>query len=205
MAITSYATLKTAVGDWLNKSNLTAFIPDFITFGENKIYRELRLRAMETSLNITISSGVIAVPSGYVELKHAYVDGSPTTPLTRKSAQWIYEHYPARSAGGKPAYIGRDADNFIFGAYPDSEYTIKGTYYKRLDALSDSNTSNWFIVNASDLLLFAALCEAEPFIKNDERIQLWEMKYEKVKKQLELQEKNEQYSGSPLSISLSKY
>lgn len=199
MSISTYAELKTAIANWLARETLTSYIPDFITFGEKRIYRDLRIRAMEASLSTAIASGVIAVPSGYVDLKYAYVDGTPTRPLTRKSAGWILETYPTRSADGQPAFIARDVDSFIFGPYPDSNYTIKGTYYKRLDALSSDNTTNWFTTNAPDLLLFAALCEAEPFLKNDARIGIWENKYTMVKNAIEMEERNEQHSGSTLS------
>jgi len=206
MSISTYSELKTAVANWLMRGSDTDFatyVPDLIMLGENRIYRELRIRAMETALNSTIASGTVSVPSGYVELKYAYIDASPVQHLTRKSAQWIMENYPTRSSDGQPSFIARDVDSFIFGPYPDSSYTVKGTYYKRLDALSNSNTTNWFTSNAPDLLLFASLAEAEPFLQNDERVTLWEAKYQSVKKMLQMQEKQEQFSGSPLSTTVS--
>lgn len=200
MSIATYAELKTAIANWLKKSTLTSYIPDFIMMGEKRIYRELRIRAMETSLSSAISSGVIAVPSSYVQLKFAYVDGSPVRHLTLKDPSYIYENYPTRSSDKKPQVMAREVDNFIFGPYPDSAYTIKGVYYKKLDALSDSNTTNWFTTNASDLLLFAALMEAEPFIKNDPRLALWLKKYEDIRDQIQIEDEDENYSGSPLTI-----
>jgi hypothetical protein len=158
MSITTYAELKTAVANWLARTNLTAYIPDFIMLGERRIYRELRIRAMEASLSSAIASGTISVPSGYVEMKFAYIDGTPVQALTKKEGAFIYEFYPTRSADGKPQFFAREVDNFIFGPYPDSNYTVKGVYYKRLDALSDSNTTNWFITNAPDLLVLFVNC-----------------------------------------------
>lgn len=203
MAISTFSELKTAVASWLNRSDLTSQIPDFITLGENRIYRELRIRAMETSLSTAISSGVIAVPNDYIELKHARIDGTPVSHLQRKTDQWIYENYPTRSADGKPKFIARDGASFIFGPYPDSDYTVKGTYYKRLTALSDANTTNWFTANAPGLLLFAALCEAEPFLKNDPRVMTWQGKYDQEKAGIEKEEKRERFSGSPLAVTVS--
>ena len=118
------------------------FHPDLIRFGELRIYRDLRIRAMETALSDTIASGVIAVPSGYVEMKHAYIDGTPVQRLTRKTAEWVYQNYPTRSSGGKPKFFAREAGNLIFGPHPDSAYTVKGIYYKRLTALGTSNQTN---------------------------------------------------------------
>lgn len=204
MALATYSDLKTAVANWLNRTNLTSYIPNLIALGEARVYRELRIRAMETALSSTIASGVIAVPSTYVEMKYAYVDGSPTQILTRKTAAWILENYPTRSSDGKPKFFAQDAGNFIFGPYPDSAYTIKGTYYQRLTALSDSNTTNWFTTNAPGILLFAALLEAEVFIKNDPRIELWATKYEQEKEGIEREERAEQFSGSPLTMSASR-
>lgn len=203
MSIATYSELKTAIGNWLHRADLTAIIPDLITFGENRIYRDLRIRCMETALSSSIASGVIAVPAGYIELKHAYIDGTPVCKLTRKDADFIYGNYPTRSAGGKPKFIAREGESFIFGPYPDSTYTVKGIYYKRLTALSDSNTTNWFTSNASDLLLFSALCEAAPYIGNDARIALWEGKYAEVKDRMKRDDKNEAFSGSILSVSAS--
>lgn len=202
MSIASYAELKTAVSAWLHRgSSLDTVIPDFITFGEARIYRDLRIKAMETALSSTIASGVIAVPDGYIELKHAYINGAPVQWLGRKDSEWIYANYPTRSSGGTPKFIAREADSFIFGPYPDSGYTVNGIYYKRLTALSTTNTTNWFTANAPDLLLFATLCEAAPYMVNDARIPLWEGKYETTMKRIQREDDQESFSGSTLSIS----
>lgn len=200
MAISTYAELKTAVANWLNRSDLTTYIPDLIMLGEGRIYRDLRIRTMESSINSAIASGVVAIPSDYVELKYAYVDGSPVQYLSRMNAQSLIEKYPTRSSDGKPTKIATDSGNFIFGPYPDSAYTIKGTYYKRLTALSDSNTTNWFTTNAPGILLFAALSEAEPFLKNDERTALWQAKYEQEKLGIEQEEMRERFSGGGIAM-----
>jgi hypothetical protein len=200
MSITTYAELKTSISNWLARSDLNAYVGDFIALGEKRIYRDLRIRAMETAMNSSIASGVIAVPSGYVAMKYAYIEANPIGKLARKDAEWIYEKYPTRAADGQPCFFAREADNFIFGPYPDSTYTVKGVYYKRLDALSDSNTTNWFVANAPDLLLFASLCEAAPFLKADNRIQVWEAKSGMVKNSVQLEDDQEEFSGSPLQV-----
>lgn len=195
-AITSYATLQTAFNEFAHRTDLTA--ADFISLGELRIYRDLRVRQMETALSAAIASGVVAVPSGYVEMKYAYVDGTPTTKLSKKDAEWIYQNYPTRSSGEKPLYIAREGENFIFGPFPTDTYTIKGIYYKRLAALSVSNTSNWLITDAPDLILFASLCEAAPWLQDDSRIPIWEQKYAQIKERVQKQDNDEEFSGSPL-------
>lgn len=200
--ITSWATLKTEVANKLHRSDLTSDIPLFIQLGESRIYRDLRVRQMETALSSVIASGVIAVPSGYLELKNAYVNSTPTAPLIRKDAEFIYNRYPTRSADGKPIYIAREGTNFIFGPYPDSAYTINGIYYKKLDLLSDSNTSNWLITDAPDLILLASLAEAADWLRDDPRIAQWEAKYRAIKDRVQRRDEDEEFSGSPLAATV---
>jgi hypothetical protein len=200
MSIASYSELKTAIKNWLKRgTDLDSYTADFIALGEARIYRDLRIRCMETAISSTIASGVIAVPTRYRDLKFAYVNGTPVCSLERKDAEWIYYNYPTRSSDGKPRFIAREGESFIFGPYPDSDYTIKGIAYCALAALSDGNPTNWFTTNAPDLLLFASLCEVAPFLQHDDRIPLWERKYDIVRERIQREDENEEFSGSPLA------
>lgn len=201
MSIASYSDLKTSIANFLHRSDLTSMIPEFIADGEARIYNDLRIRCMETAFSSAISSGTVAIPSGFLEWKFLYVDGSSAQKLERKDSEWIYTNYPTRAASGKPVFFAREGETVIFGPYPDSAYTIKGSYYKRLAALSDSNTTNWFITDAPELLRFAALCEAVPYLRDDARAQLWEAKYQAVRNRLQATDKRESASGSLLTVS----
>ena len=208
MAITTYAELKTAVARWTGGSDdstaallgLTSTIDDLVTVAEARIFREARTRDMENPLNATVSSGVIALPMLYVELKFAYVDGSPTAPLERRSAEWIYANYPSRSGSGQPKFIGREGTNFIFGPYPGT-YTIKGSYYKRFAALSTA-VHALFTANP-DLYLFGCLAESGILIGQDARIPLWESKYQKILMDVNGEDDREDHSGSTLRMRVS--
>lgn len=200
MAITTYAQLKTAVVSWLDvaTTDFTSTIDDLVTVGEKRIFRETRTRDMETALSSVIAAGVIALPTNYVAMKFCYVDGTPVQALERRSAEWIYSKYPQRSSSSKPSFIAREAGNFIFGPYPDSTYTIKGSYYVRLGALS--GTVNALFTANPDLYLFACLAESEPLIGRDSRIPLWEAKYQKILASVNAEDKNEDQSGSSLQM-----
>jgi hypothetical protein len=203
-AITDYASLVQTVADWLHRDNTSTdlgnFVPTFVQLAQERIYRELRVAEMEETFSTAISSGVIAVPTGYIELKNAYIDATPIQKLQKKDAEWIYRNYPTRSSDSTPKFIGREKTNFIFGPYPDSTYTVKGTYYKQLTSLSGSNTSNWLITDAPSLILFASLCEAEPYLMNDPRMTLWEQKYRETRDRLQNQDNQEEFSGGPLAM-----
>ena len=198
MAITTYAELQKSVGDWLHRANLANFIPDLITLGETRIFREVRARSMETAFSDTISSGVIALPTSYIELKFAYVNRDTVQHLKRREARFIYEKYPTRSGMGEPRYIAREGSNFIFGPYPDSDYTITGIYYKNIGPVSSS--AHALFIDNPDLYLFASLAESEPFLKNDKRIPVWEGKYNKIKDDVNGLAEREDFSGSDLQM-----
>lgn len=202
--ITNFATLQQATADYLNRSDLTSFLPNFLQNAENTLYKTLRIRAMENALSVTIANGVAAVPTSpaYIELKFAYVNTSPVKPLTRVTAAEIYSLYPNRSGGAVPRLIATEGDNFIFGPYPGA-YTVKGIYYGRLPALSGSNTTNWFTANAPDLLLYGSLLEAEPFLANDPRIQTWAALYKRAYAAVEQEERRQQTSGGKLATRIS--
>jgi len=194
-AISSYSTLKTAVADYLARSDLTSYLAYFIEAGEERIYREVKCRQMETAFSSSISSGVVALPSGFRGWNTLRVDGTPSVVLQPSDLDTVMRRYPNRAAEGKPIVYAINGANVEFGPYPDSTYTIKGTYWKKLDALSDSNTSNWLITDAPYMLLWASLVEASPFIKDDPRIALWEGKYQQARAQFENEQRMEVGTG----------
>lgn len=197
--ITGYTTLETAVTDYLARSDLTSWTPNFVQNAESKIYKRLRTRSMETALSVSISSGVAAVPSDYLELKYAYVDGSPIQWLDATTPEEVYRSYPVRSASGKPTLIAREAGNFIFGPFPDDTYTVKGIYYAKPDDLR-TTTVNALIQDHPDLFLYGSLLEAEPFLKNDNRITVWKSFYDDAWNSIKESERRENISGGSLRV-----
>jgi len=193
MAISSYTSLKTAIINWLDRDGLDSVVDDFIDLAEAHFNRTLRLRAQETALSVTISSGVAAVPSDLLELKHAYIDSSGANLLEIVGAQDLYRKYPVRSATALPRLISRDGSNFIFGPYPDSDYTLAGIYYAKWTALSDDNSTNWLLSNAPDLYLYRSLVEAEGYIGNDARIATWAARAQAAQAQVDEQDDMEKY------------
>ncbi len=174
MSIANYSDLQTSVANWLHRSDLTTIIPDLVLLGEVRLMRELRCKEMETALNVTISSGVATVPTDYLDMKSAYIDGTPVSKLDRATADLIYDQYPLRSSNGKPKKIAREGSNFIFGPFPDSNYTVKGIYFAKPTSIQTSANST-FLAHP-DLYLWAALSEAAPYLKNDARLIVWEQK-----------------------------
>jgi hypothetical protein len=170
--ITSLATLKTAIGDYLARDDLTTFYDNFIEAAENKLYRTLNLRNEETALSVSISSGVAAVPSDFKALKFAYYDNTPAQLLQWTTITELYRDYPNRSDSTIPYVISREGSNFVFG--PNAQDgTLKGIYFAKKASILDTDPS-WYVTNAPEVLLYGALLEAQPFIFNDQKIAVWQ-------------------------------
>lgn len=200
MSLASYADLQAAVTSFTHRSDLASIIPDLITIAEKRIFREVRIRVMETAFSGTIANGVIALPSDYLDLKFAYINATPTSQLDRMAASQIYAKWPERTASGKPNAIARQGSNFIFGPYPDSSYAVAGIYYAQ--PVGIATTANALFTANPDLYLFATLAETAPYIGDDAKVQLWEGKYGSVKAQLEAEDDNEYGSGGGLTVSV---
>ena len=198
MSISTYSELKSAVANRLRRSDTSSYVDDWITLAEADIYRRLRVKDMETALSVTISSGVAALPSGYIDLKFAYVNANPVTRLKRKTAAWIYEKYPTRSAQGIPVFVGREGSNLIFGPYPDSNYSINGVYYKSLGAVS--STAHALFTTNPDVYVYGSLLMAVRELKDDKGIARWTPLYEQAIQQAQMASDKEDYSGGGLEM-----
>lgn len=135
--ITSNTTLETAIGDYLARSDLSTFIPNFVQNAENKLYRTLNLRNEETALYVRVIDGVARIPARFKSLKYAYFDGSPTQPLEWVTAQEIYRRFPTRTTSSTPRLIAKEGENFIFGPGA-KDGVLRGMYYRKPHAARDA-------------------------------------------------------------------
>lgn len=201
MAISTYSDLQTAISNWLHRSDLASIIQDLILIGENRVYRNLRVRKMEESISDTIDpDGTWTLPADYVDLKNLRVTaGGKYHVQERKTVEWIWANDRERElAPGIPKYVARREGYLIFSPFPASEYPIEGTYYKRLASVSSA--VNDLFTDSPELWLFAALAESEPYLKNDKRVALWEAKFNQIISELNAEEYRENSSGSRLTM-----
>jgi hypothetical protein len=92
------------------------------------------------------------------------------------------------------------ANELQLGPKPDSVQTIEMLFYQTFQALSDSNPTNWVITNAPDVYLYGALLEAEPFLMNDARVQLWATAFRQSIADIQEQDNKDRHSGSALRV-----
>ena len=202
MAISNYSELQTAVANWLDRDDLAARIPEFIVLCEARFNRSLRIRAMETldiSVDTVGGTSTVALPTGYVQMRDISLITSPITQLQYVTPE-IMNRLNAGSLTGKPETYTIIANSILFGPTPDSAYDISMLYYKTFDPLADSAPTNWVITNAPDVYLYGTLLEAEPFLMNDQRVQLWATALTQSITTLQEQDNKDRHSGSALRV-----
>lgn len=202
MAISNYTELQTAVANWLDRDDLSARIPEFIGLCEARFNRSLRIRAMETldtSVSTVADIKTIALPTGYVQMRDIHITGDPLVQLQYVTPE-IMNRIHAGSVSGRPEVYTIIGENIVLGPTPDAVYSTSMLYYKTFDALSDSSPTNWVITNAPDVYLYGTLLEAEPFLMNDARVQLWATALTESINTLQEQDNKDRHSGSALRV-----
>jgi hypothetical protein len=201
MAISTYSELNTAVANWLDRDDLTDRIPEFIALCEARFNRLLRIRAMEYKQTASTVAGQrnLALPAGFIQMRNLQMNASPIVPMQYVTPE-IYDRLYGSTSTGTPEMYTIIADEMQLGPIPASIQTIEMLFYKKFDALTSAASTNWMIINAPDVYLYGCLLEAEPFIMNDPRVQLWATAFKQSISDMQEQDNKDRHSGSALRV-----
>lgn len=178
MAITNYSELKTAIAQWMKRSDRTAVIPDYITLAEMRIKTLTRLRAMdaETDLTTTPNSDVVPLPSDFKSPIALWIaDINPREQLE----QLLPQSMPYNTVPNRPQYWSIDGRNIKFQTPTNAAYLLKFRY-QQVFGLSDSQTTNYLLDDYPDVYLFASLVEGFNDSQDWEQAQIWEKRFQEA-------------------------
>lgn len=170
--LSSYNGLTGTVAAYLNRQDLAAQIPGFITQFEAKMNRELRVRDMQKRAQANTTGEYISLPSDFLAVYTLELAsnvgrwGEPLRFMSEEAARtWRAENWT-------PA--GRTEGFSIYGSEielidpPASNLDFRLKYYAKIPNLSAAITSNWLLVKSPDLYVAGASREAAIYLKNDE-------------------------------------
>jgi hypothetical protein len=181
MALTTYTELKTSIGDWLNRTDLTSAIADFISLAEAQIERQLRTRQMISRSNADINTEYAALPSDFLETKSFKLTSTnPVTPLVFQTIDALDDLSRQYSAASRPKYFGIVGGQIRLIPAPDATYTTELIYYAKLTKLSASVSSNFLLASSPDIYLYGSLLQAAPYLQDDARIPVWSSLYDRA-------------------------
>lgn len=221
--ITDYGSLSQAIADYTHRSDLyspaagTNTTDYFLQAAQEMINKDVfdkndgnGIAYMEAYYGPnTITNGTVPLPTGFLAPKVFTIadNGGNVFTLNWKDPQWIYNCYPVRQAMGLPAYISRDLQSngtsaFIFGPYPDSAYSVQGTYYQAAPLLNGTQTTNWMVTSAPNLFFCACMTKAMLYLRDAEGKAMWQAEYESELEQLLNRDKAERWGSATMQIEL---
>ena len=204
MALANYTDLKASVADFLNRSDLTSVIPDFVTMAEAEFNRTLMVREMSHRSRAPITSQYVKLPPDFMGMRNIDILTDPVPPLDYKNLHELDVHR-AKDPTGKPLYYSIVQDNIEFAPVPDGEYTIEIVYYQKILALSSTNPTNWLLEAHPDAYLMGTLQHSAPYLQSDERIGVRAGKYQQILQQIKESDEKIKFSGSTPSISFTPF
>lgn len=174
MALSTYSEIKSTVADYLNRADLTAVLPSFVTLAESKFNRELRTRDMLTRVQTTSNDEYVSLPTDFLQHYSLELDAASAQPPMDYIGPQEAKVLKAQNRTASTTYYYTVIDGaFEIIPAPGSDLDLRMVYYAKIPALSDSNTTNWLLTKSPDLYLYSALLEASPYLKDDDRVQLW--------------------------------
>lgn len=155
-------------------------LPRLVTLGERRIARELKIEGFIRAVTTPLSAGVAVYlkPDRWRDTVSMTVDG---VPIFARSYEYLRNYWPVETQTGNPAYYADyDFQHWLIAPTPATVKTLEILYYEQPRFLGDDFQTNWLTEYAPDVLLYATLLEATPFLKSDERIQTWQGMYDRA-------------------------
>ena len=195
MALDTYANLKTAIADFLDRDDLAPHIDDFIDLAEARFKREILIREMIIRGQAVLAGRFVALPARFVKMKTMRLMSNPIVVLMELN---LHEMNREREAGNGRPFFFTVHEEIEFDVTPDDTYSVEMIYYASFPPLDDDNPSNGLLARAPDAYLYGALVASAPFLASDERLQVWDTMYGTVRDGLLLSDRQARV-GTPLA------
>jgi hypothetical protein len=184
-AVMTYSSLVNDIATYLERNDQATLdkIPQFIMFAEQVIASEIKFLG-----NLTVADGTMTANDPVLDKPARWrktVSFNVTLageryPVFLRKYEYLREYWPDDTQTGLPAfYCDYDYTHWLVAPTPATNYSFQVLYYERNQPLDSSNQSNWFTQYAPQALLYGSLLQAMPFLKNDERIPVWQAMYDK--------------------------
>lgn len=185
-SVMTYDSLVENIQSYLNRTDTATIekIPLFIMLAEQIIASQIKFLG-----NLTVNESAMTQGTNVIDKPvrwHKTVSMNITVsgvkqPVLLRKYEYLREYWPDDAQEGLPKfYADYDYTHWLVAPTPDDDYTFEVLYYERVQPLDSSNQTNWFTIYAPQALLYGSLLQAMPFIKNDDRVALWQQQYDLI-------------------------
>jgi len=161
VGLSTYGDLKLQVADWLNRTDLTEAIPEFILIAEVRIRTDIKVRTQELIVTGTLTGATLALPTQLNEVRRIVVADRELAFITPEQFQRM-SRFNVSSPARYYTIIGETFH--ILGGGSGDDYEL--TYWEWFDYFTDDADTNWLLLNAPDVYLWAS-CEAGALFLKD--------------------------------------
>ena len=179
MALSTYAGLKASAADWLNRSDLTSAIPDFVTMATAQLTRRLiqlgPVREMFATTTLNITAEKTNLPSDFYGLKSLYLyTTSDSGQVQYCEPEKIAEQKILRpNQDGDPQLFTIIGSQIQFWPWNTGTYSAEIGYWQAIPAMSADGDTNWLLAKHPDAYLYTTLIQSAPYLKDDDRLTVW--------------------------------
>jgi hypothetical protein len=185
-SVMTYDSLVENIQSYLNRTDTATLekIPLFIMLAEQIIASQIKFLG-----NLTVNTSTMVANVGIIDKParwHKTVSMNVTVagerqPVLLRKYEYLREYWPDGTQTGVPAYYGDyDYTHWLVAPTPASAYSFEVLYYERIQPLDSTNQTNWFTTYAPQALLYGSLLQSMPFLKNDERMPMWQANYDQI-------------------------
>jgi hypothetical protein len=185
-AVMTYNSLVADIESYLERTDTATLekIPTFIMLAEQIIASQIKFLGNLTvnTSTMTLGDPVILKPARW----HKTVSMNVTVagkrqPVFLRKYEYLREYWPDATQQDVPKfYCDYDYTHWLIAPTPDVAYGFEVVYYERVQPLDSSNQTNWFTQYAPQAILYGSLLQAMPFLKNDERLPMWQSIYQQA-------------------------
>lgn len=185
-SVMTYDSLVFDIQQYLERTDQATLtqIPRFIMLCEQTLAADLKFLGnlnVATSV-MTIGNPVLDKPVRWHKTVSMNVTANGVrSPIYLRKYEYLREYWPDSTQTDLPLYYcDYDYTHWLVAPTPASNYTFEILYYERVQPLDSDNQTNWFTIYAPQALLYGSLLQAMPFLKNDERIPMWQAQYQQI-------------------------
>lgn len=185
-AVMTYDSLVNDISTYLERTDTATLekIPQFIMLAEQVIASELKFLGNLTvaESNMIANEPVIDKPARWRKTVSMNVTvAGKKYPIFLRKYEYLREYWPDATETDTPRfYCDYDYTHWLVAPTPADDYSYEVLYYERVQPLDSSNQTNWFTQYAPQAMLYGSLLQAMPFLKNDERIPMWQAQYSQI-------------------------
>lgn len=177
--VLTYDSLTNLILQYLERSDpaVVEFIPTAITLAEFEIAQDIKTLGQMEVVNayMEIGNPVIQKPARWRKtVSMTVTTPAGKQPIYLRKLEYLNNYWPDVSATDTPLfYADYDYDHWFIAPTPDAAYLFEALCYTRLAPLDSANQTNWLTQNAPNAMLFGALKQTAPFLKDDARLAVW--------------------------------